>query len=71
MSVILYLFKGRIINKRSSGSKLFFYDIRAGETKIQVMSSLSQYNPGIEDSEQVIGIINRLRSDQNPIQRYP
>ena len=59
MSVVLLLFQGRIINKRSSGSKLFFYDIRAGETRLQVMSSLSQYNPGIEDPEEVISGVRR------------
>ena len=41
--VILRLFVGRVINKRSAGSKLFFYDIRSGETVLQVMSSLGMY----------------------------
>ncbi|KAK8823394.1 hypothetical protein WA577_002315 [Blastocystis sp. JDR] len=37
---------GRIINKRSAGSKLYFYDIRSGETMLQVMSSLNMYDGG-------------------------
>ena len=57
--IVLLLFQGRIINKRSSGSKLFFYDIRAGETGLQVMSSLSQYHPGVEDPEQVASVVCR------------
>ena len=50
-------FVGRIVNKRSAGSKLYFYDIRSGETMLQVMSSLSYYSPEGEDPETVQSII--------------
>ena len=54
MNVHLVLFSGRIINKRSAGSKLFFYDIRSGETMLQVMSSLGNYEYDIEDQTEVV-----------------
>lgn len=44
---------GRIINKRSAGSKLYFYDIRSGETMLQVMSSLNMYDGGNLEPDQV------------------
>ena len=47
-------FVGRIINKRSAGSKLYFYDIRSGETMLQVMASLGTYCPEEKDSEKVL-----------------
>jgi lysyl-tRNA synthetase class 2 len=31
-------FKGRIMNKRTSSSKLFFYDLYGGGRKVQVMA---------------------------------
>ena len=46
-------FAGRIINKRSAGSKLYFYDIRSGETMLQVMSSLNMYDGGALEPEAV------------------
>lgn len=48
------LFTGRIINKRSAGSKLYFYDIRSGETMLQVMSSLNTYETTTTDPEEVL-----------------
>ena len=47
------LFQGRIINKRSAGSKLYFYDIRSGETMLQVMSSLNTYETNDPTPEEV------------------
>lgn len=44
---------GRIISKRSAGSKLYFYDIRSGETMLQVMSSLNMYDGGSLEPDQV------------------
>lgn len=46
-------FLGRITNKRSAGSKLFFYDIRSGETTLQVMSSLGTYSSEGDTPEEV------------------
>ena len=43
---------GRIINKRSAGSKLYFYDIRSGETMLQVMSSLNAYETNGQTPEE-------------------
>eukprot|EP00002_Diphylleia_rotans_P019142 TRINITY_DN3705_c0_g1_i1.p1 TRINITY_DN3705_c0_g1~~TRINITY_DN3705_c0_g1_i1.p1 ORF type:complete len:594 (-),score=143.68 TRINITY_DN3705_c0_g1_i1:217-1998(-) len=37
---------GRIMSKRSSGSKLFFYDLRGEGTKIQVLSDERTYQAG-------------------------
>ena len=54
--VFLYYFVGRIINKRSAGSKLFFYDIRSGETMLQVMSSLGSYECDSDNADEVINI---------------
>jgi lysyl-tRNA synthetase class 2 len=34
----LYFFKGRIMNKRTSSSKLFFYDLFGDGVKVQVMA---------------------------------
>lgn len=45
--------QGRIINKRSAGSKLYFYDIRSGETMLQVMSSLNTYETNDQTPEEV------------------
>ena len=52
-SIDLCLFVGRIINKRSAGSKLYFYDIRSGEIMLQVMASLGTYCPEEKDPEKV------------------
>jgi len=39
-SNIRYFLLGRIYSKRSSGSKLFFYDLHSESVKIQVMANL-------------------------------
>ena len=51
---VLFLILGRIISKRSSGSKLFFYDIRSGETMLQVLSSLTSYDFGSMNESEVV-----------------
>ena len=51
------LFQGRIINKRSAGSKLYFYDIRSGETMLQVMSSLNTYETNDATPEEVLSVL--------------
>lgn len=35
---IFFLCSGRIMNKRTSSSKLFFYDLHGGDAKVQVMA---------------------------------
>lgn len=52
-SLVPSLLQGRIINKRSAGSKLYFYDIRSGETMLQVMSSLNTYETNGQTPEEV------------------
>ena len=54
LSLFSSLFQGRIINKRSAGSKLYFYDIRSGETMLQVMSSLNAYETNGQTPEEVL-----------------
>ena len=54
LSLFPSLFQGRIINKRSAGSKLYFYDIRSGETMLQVMSSLNAYETNGQTPEEVL-----------------
>ena len=34
----VFLMQGRIMSKRSSSSKLFFYDLHGGSVKVQVMA---------------------------------
>ena len=36
--LIFFPMQGRIMSKRSSSSKLFFYDLHGGATKVQVMA---------------------------------
>ncbi|XP_073282452.1 lysine--tRNA ligase-like isoform X2 [Primulina huaijiensis] len=38
----MFLLEGRLMNKRSSSSKLFFYDLHGGGAKVQVMVDASQ-----------------------------
>ena len=58
---------GRILNKRSSGTKLVFYDVRAEDVKLQVMcqTNLSKSSTGVSFEDQhehlrrgdIIGIV--------------
>ena len=65
------LFVGRVMNKRSAGSKLFFYDIRSGETVLQVMSSLGMYESESADQspEDVFHYLIRLLFRKSPCLR--
>jgi len=36
--ICIFFIKGRIMNKRTSSSKLFFYDLYGGGMKVQVMA---------------------------------
>jgi lysyl-tRNA synthetase class 2 len=49
---------GRLHSKRASGSKLFFYDLRADGMKIQVMSSLDTYEKE-ETFHKIHGVLRR------------
>ncbi|XP_073064344.1 uncharacterized protein [Primulina eburnea] len=44
MDPTMFLLEGRLMNKCSSSSKLFFYDLHGGGAKVQVMADASQFH---------------------------
>jgi lysyl-tRNA synthetase class 2 len=39
-SIVVRFFSGRIYSKRSSGTKLYFYDLHSDSVKVQIMANL-------------------------------